>query len=70
MKAPTPAPLFRVQLDAHHVERWTIPAACVKVPAANADHARWIVVAQAHRAAGAPPWKPLIRESLAHARAS
>jgi hypothetical protein len=67
VKRPPPQ-TFRVQLNAHQVARWTIPARTVTTPAADAEHAREIVVRMAHRAAGCPAWGPLVRESLGYAR--
>jgi len=54
-------------LAAHRVaDRWSIPARRVRVPAANAEQARLIVVQAAHGAAGVPPWRPCVAESLTH----
>ncbi len=60
---------FRVRLARHTIAggRWEIPASCVRLPAANAEHARLEAVQAAHIAAGIPAWRPCIRESLPHA---
>jgi hypothetical protein len=63
-------PMWRVAIDAHRVQRWTIPACVVELPAVSADHAREVAVGVLHREAGAPPWRPLIRESVQHTTAS
>jgi hypothetical protein len=62
-------PTFRVVVDGHQVQRWPIAARTLKVPAISEDHARKLVVGILHREAGAPPWKPLQRESMQHATA-
>jgi hypothetical protein len=68
IRAPRfPLQTFRVRIEPHQVAgRWPIPARSVKVPAANAEHARLIVVRTAHSKAGVPPWKPCLRDSLCH----
>jgi hypothetical protein len=54
----------------HHVGRWTVPACEITVPAVSIEHARELVVKEAHRrAGGVPPWRPFTRESLRHATA-
>jgi hypothetical protein len=64
-----PLRLFRVALAAHELAgRWTIGARRVRIPAANEQHAALIVVREAHATVGAPPWKPLVRQSLQYVR--
>jgi hypothetical protein len=65
-----PPATFRIQISAHDVERWAIPATSVEIPAADAGHARLIAVRMAHSAAGVPPWLPCVRASLKFARAA
>jgi len=66
-----PLRTWRVQIAAHDVPpRWRIPAQTVRLPADSADDARLFAVRTAHRAAGVPPWRPCVRESMRHATAS
>ena len=67
---PLPPPMWRVEVQGHRLQRWTIEAHVLEVPAVDAAHACEVVVGILHRAAGVPPWKPLIRESLEHASAA
>jgi hypothetical protein len=62
--------VWRVTIAAHKVDRWSIPARTVTVGAASIAQAREVVIGEAQRAAGVPPWKPLRRLSLEHATAS
>jgi hypothetical protein len=64
-----PTGTFGVRNAAHTVGRWSIPARTVTVGAASIDHARELVIGEAQRAAGVPPWKPYRRVSLEHTRA-
>jgi hypothetical protein len=61
--------MFRVTVRAHELERWSIESRCVEVPAASEAHARLHVVREAHRAAGVPPLRSLVRRSFTHATA-
>jgi hypothetical protein len=69
MSRPTPAPLHRVEVADHTVDRWQIAALTIAVPAVDVDHARLAGVQEAHRRAGVPPWRPFRRVSLAYAKA-
>jgi hypothetical protein len=60
-------PMYSVKIRPHRIGRWSIAAHRARVPAASADHARLIVVREAHRRAGLPPVRRYVRESLAHA---
>jgi hypothetical protein len=64
-----PVPMYRVDIEAHQVARWEIPASSVNTPAASVEQARTIAVGIAHHAANVPPWKPCVRVSLAYATA-
>jgi hypothetical protein len=67
---PLPPPMWSVRIGAHHVaQRLPIEASRVKLPGASADHARLSAVRRVHSAAGVPPWKPCVRESLEHTAA-
>jgi hypothetical protein len=72
MRRPTPPPCWRVEVYEHDLAggRWRIPSTTVKVPAETADGARRQVLHWAHADAGAPPWRPLLRESWPHTRAT
>jgi hypothetical protein len=48
--------------------RYAIAAQTVAVRAYDAAEACVSAVGDAHRHAGVPPWRPAMRESLAHAR--
>jgi hypothetical protein len=61
--------VFRVTIAAHRVERWDLPAYTTKLPAADVAHALELAVSNLHHAAGVPPWRPCIRQSLKHATA-
>ena len=66
--ARLPLRTFRVRVAPHLVAgRWEIPAREVSVPAADENHARVIVVREAHGLAGVAPWRAFVRESLQHA---
>jgi hypothetical protein len=58
-----------VTVAAHRVERWDIPASTGKLAAADAAHACEIAVRTLHVAAGVPPSRTCLRESLQHATA-
>jgi hypothetical protein len=61
--------MHRVILSAHQCERWNIPALKITIPAVSVEHARRQAVAEAHRQAAVPPWRPLARISLPYATA-
>jgi hypothetical protein len=63
------APVREVELQAHALDRWTIHHRRMKVPAEDVPHARLLIVEAAHREAGVPPIRSLIRRSLPYARA-
>jgi hypothetical protein len=67
---PKLPPTWRVEVAAHEVARWRIAACAFEFPAADADDAALTAIRWAHRDAGAPPWKPYVRESLPYAKAS
>jgi hypothetical protein len=50
--------------------RWHIPAQVLKVCAPDATSARAQATQAAHRAAGCPPWKPLLRISYPYTSAT
>jgi hypothetical protein len=61
---------WRVTLTAHDVPpRWRIEARTARMLALDADHARSLIVREAHIAAALPLWKPLIGCSLDSASA-
>ncbi len=63
-----PLQTWRVRIEAHVVAgRWEIPPTRVRVPAANAEHAREVAVIEAHSKAAVAPWRPCTRESLRYA---
>ena len=62
--------VFRVEVVAHTIARWDIPASTGKLPAADAAHACEIVVGRVQRAAGVPPWRPYRRASSSFAHAT
>jgi hypothetical protein len=66
---PATPPLHRARIAGHRVERWIIPPSEIKVPAVSVGHACKLVVYEAHRRAGVPPWCPFVRASQAHASA-
>jgi hypothetical protein len=70
LRRPFPLPAYSVRLAAHSLEggRWSIPARSCRVPATDAQHAAEIVVREAHSALDLPCWRPLVAESLQHAR--
>ena len=47
----------------HVVDRWTVPAATFRLCALDETAARLMATRAAHRRAGVPPMKPLLRES-------
>jgi len=49
--------------------RWLVASQRVTLPAAGAEHACLLAVRNAHARLSIPPWKPLLRESLAYASA-
>jgi hypothetical protein len=61
--------MYAVTIAAHELAdgRYEIPARTVRLPAANAAHAKLLAVAEAH--AGLPRWRPLVRASLEHTTA-
>lgn len=61
--------MHRARIAGHRVGRWIIAPCEIEVPAVSIDHARRLVVAEAHRRANVPPWRPFVRESLRHATA-
>src|SRR2546428_118972 len=62
--------MYHVELAAHDLPpRWRIPARTVELPAADVEDAARQVIRWAHSDAGAPPWRPLVRASLAFASA-
>jgi hypothetical protein len=61
--------MHRVHIGAHRCERWNIPALKITIPAVSIEHARRQAVAEAHRRAAVPPWKPLTAISLPRATA-
>jgi hypothetical protein len=67
-----PAPMFRVRMAAHSLERgrWQLPARAVTIPAASGGHARVMAVREAHGVAGLPCWRPLVRRSLRYTTAA
>jgi hypothetical protein len=69
MSGPTPAPMYRIRVEAHQLDRWQVAALAIKVPAVSEVHAREFGVREAHRLAQVPPMWPLIRRSLRFARA-
>jgi len=65
-----PPPLWNVVIRAHAVQpRWQVVTQRLTLPAADADHACLLAVRAAHARLSIPPWKPLVRESLAYASA-
>jgi len=62
-RGPRPAPMHRATVAPHRVARWIIASCEIEVPAVSIDHARRLVVAEAHRRANVPPMKPLVRAS-------
>jgi hypothetical protein len=65
-----PLPVWRVKVDRHQVDRWTIPASVVSVPGPDADYARARVIASAQSDAGVPPLRSLRVASLPHTTAT
>ena len=63
-------PAYRVAIKEHVVERWTVPAATFKLCAPDETAARLMATRAAHRRAGVPPMKPLLRESWPQSKAS
>ena len=63
-------PAYRVTVNAHAVDRWTVPAATFKLCAPDETAARLMATRAAHRRAGVPPMKPLLRESWSHTSAT
>ena len=64
-------PAYRVAIKEHIVEdRWTVPAATFKLCAPDETAARLMATRAAHRRAGVPPEKPLLRKSWPHTKAS
>jgi hypothetical protein len=57
-----------VQIAAHQVGRYVVPAQLITVRAGTADEARLEAVREVHRRGELPPWKPLARASIEHAR--
>lgn len=55
---PLPAPAWRVDVEEHELDRWRIPAQVVM-----------LACREAHRMAGVPPWKPLLRRTYLRTRA-
>jgi hypothetical protein len=68
LRRPRPAPAWRVQVEAHEVDRWSIAEQVVKVRAINATQARIEAARQVARAAGMPPWRPLLRRVYVRTR--
>ncbi|HME02088.1 MAG TPA: hypothetical protein VKG38_03535 [Solirubrobacteraceae bacterium] len=68
---PELPPLWKVKIARHAVmQRWIIRAQSCKLPAPSFDYACTQVIRWAHADAGIPPWKPCVRESLAHTTAT
>jgi hypothetical protein len=63
-------PAYRVQIKAHAVDRWMVPAATFKVSAPNETAARLMATRAAHRTASVPPMRQLLRESWPHTSAT
>jgi hypothetical protein len=62
--------LWRVVVDAHTVARYEVEALDIKLGGPDASYARLSAIREAHRRAGMPPWKPYVRESWQHSRAT
>ena len=70
MNRRPPLPVYRARINRHKVPpRWLIAARESTTVAADTLHAREIVIGEAHRAAGVPPWKPCVRCSLEYTTA-
>jgi hypothetical protein len=66
-----PPPSYTVVIESHWLaDRWFIPSTSSTLPAESSDAACLQAVRWAHRDAGAPPWRPLLDESLPHATAA
>jgi len=63
-------PAYRVAIKEHVVDRWTVPAATFKLCAPDESAARLFAARAAHRQAGIPPMKPLLRQSWLHTSAT
>jgi hypothetical protein len=61
---------WSVEIEGHRVSRWEIPESTVEVFAPDATTARADAVRAVHRAAGCPPWRPLLRYSFVRSRAT
>lgn len=61
--------MHHAHVRGHRCERWNIPALKITIPAVSVDHACRQAVAEAHRRASLPPWRPLVRISLSYATA-
>jgi predicted RecB family endonuclease len=64
--------VFAVKIEPHHLAdgRYKVPGRTIKVRADNENDARLNAIREAHVAARVPGWKPLVRESWAHATIS
>ena len=62
-------PMWSVEVRAHRVERWIIPASVSKLPAPSGATARLYALRVAHGQRGLPPWKPLLRRSWPYTNA-
>jgi hypothetical protein len=57
-----------VDVEEHELDRWHIAAQVVKVRAVDETHARMLACREAHRVAGVPGWKPLLRITFLRTR--
>jgi hypothetical protein len=65
----TRATPWPVSIAAHRVSRWSIAASDVTLLASDEHDARVTALKWAHRTAGCPPWRPLVRASWRYSSA-
>jgi len=61
--------LWTVEILEHWVGRWSIPECSYTLGALDGAEARTVALRWAHVAAGAPAWRPLLRQSWPHSSA-
>jgi hypothetical protein len=67
----TRTPMFRVEIEAHHVQpRWHIDQRTTELASNSAPAACERVIRWAHGDLGIPPWKPCVRRSLEYTSAT